>query len=169
MSKLVAIALGSNLGDGLELFCGARTQLLIKACCQPGSLISGGLYRSEPIGCPPGSPPFLNSAIWLETELTPLDLLDLLQSLEDAAGRMRSNVKNAARTLDLDLIFHGDERRTDERLELPHPRFRQRLFVVAPLADAKPGFTVDGESLEEMRKHLEGEPGPGCQLLRADW
>ena len=73
----------------------------------------------------------------LQTPLSAPDLLDVLQSIEQAAGRERP-YPNAPRTLDLDLLFYGDARIHSPRLIVPHPRWRERAFVMRPLADLDP-------------------------------
>jgi len=73
----------------------------------------------------------------VETQLQPLELLDALQAIEAAAGRERP-YRNAPRTLDLDLLFYGDEPIASPRLTVPHPRLHERAFVLLPLAEIAP-------------------------------
>jgi 2-amino-4-hydroxy-6-hydroxymethyldihydropteridine diphosphokinase len=79
----------------------------------------------------------VNAVALLDTSLSALGLLDALQALEAQAGRERPYV-NAPRTLDLDLILYGQSRIESPRLQVPHPRWRERAFVLLPLADVWP-------------------------------
>jgi 2-amino-4-hydroxy-6-hydroxymethyldihydropteridine diphosphokinase len=150
---LVAISLGSNLGDrdaNLEL---ARQRLR--------SLLTGyrasSAYETEPVGVPGPQPLFLNAAVVGNTELTPRALLHTLLDIEREAGRTRPS-PGAARTLDLDLILCGGDIVNEADLVIPHPRFRERRFVLEPLAeiaqelkDPVTGKTI-GELLSALRQ-----------------
>ena len=128
MTSSVVIALGSNLGDRrLHL---ARA---VDALRRELSLVRvSSIHETEPVDAPPGSPPFLNMVVTGHTALAPLALLDVLQSIERRLGRRRG-VRNAPRTIDLDLILHGAHRMRTKRLTLPHPRYAEREFVMKPL------------------------------------
>ena len=130
---MIAIALGSNLGDRLSHLEFAIERL--------DKLLSGlsvaTFIETDPVDAE--GPLFLNGAAVGETRLSPRALLDALLAIEDARGRTRA-YRNAPRTLDVDLILYGDERVTDAGLEVPHPRFRERRFVLAPLAEIAPGL-----------------------------
>lgn len=93
--------------------------------------------ETPPVDAPPGSGPFLNGACLLETGLGPRELLDRLQAIERAQGRQRL-VPNGPRTLDLDLILHGDAVLDGPELVLPHPRAHRRDFVLVPAAEVAP-------------------------------
>src|ERR1044072_6108458 len=88
--------------------------------------------ETAPVAAPPGSPPFLNMAVSGYTSLSPEALLDALLAIEQRLGR-RGGVRNAPRSIDLDLIFHSANVRRTRKLTLPHPRYRQRAFVLEPL------------------------------------
>lgn len=131
MSEVRAwVGLGANLGDR-----GAALARAVQALAAiPATRVANvsGLYVSAPIDA--GGPDFLNAVVELRTGLAPLALLDALQAIELAAGRERP-YRNAPRTLDLDLLIHGDEQLVSERLTLPHPRIGERAFVLLPLAE----------------------------------
>jgi len=91
-----------------------------------------------------GGPDFINAVVALDTGLAPLELLAELQALELAAGRERP-YRNAPRTLDLDLLIHGDAALDTPVLTLPHPRMSQRAFVLVPLAEIAPGRVSPGD------------------------
>jgi 2-amino-4-hydroxy-6-hydroxymethyldihydropteridine diphosphokinase len=98
------------------------------------------LWRSLPVDCPPGSPPFINAAVALVPQPgeTPETLLSKLQALETKFGRQPKKVHNEPRPLDLDLIAFGREIRRTATLMLPHPRTHLRRFVLAPLSEIAP-------------------------------
>jgi 2-amino-4-hydroxy-6-hydroxymethyldihydropteridine diphosphokinase len=126
----VAIALGSNLGD--------REATLRRAADALAAFIDrltvSSFIETAPIGVDQPQPDYLNAAAAGFTALGPRRLLETLQSLERAQGRLRTT-RNAARTLDLDLILYGGVVLDEPGLVVPHPRFRSRGFVLAPLAE----------------------------------
>ena len=130
---LAYVGLGANLGDA-----GAALQTALDRLAQaPGVLAcrSSGWYRSAPVDAT--GPDYLNAVTELRTTLTAMDVLDLLQSLENQAGRERP-YRNAPRTLDLDLLLYGDARIDAPTLNVPHPRMWGRAFVLLPLAELAP-------------------------------
>jgi len=129
----VCVALGANLGDAQQ----AVLQAFEALNHLPGTRLTARsrLYRSAPHQAQ--GPDFVNAVALLDTSLSALGLLDALQALEAQAGRERPYV-NAPRTLDLDLIWYGQSRIDSPRLQVPHPRWRERAFVVLPLADVWP-------------------------------
>ena len=144
----VAIALGSNLGD--------RDTFLDDAEDRLATLLSGAVasarYETDPVGGLPDAPIFLNEVVVGTTLLGPRALLEALLAIEAAAGRERPFV-NAPRTLDLDLILYGDFVIDEPGLQVPHPRFRDRLFVLAPLAEVAGDWIdpVSGLTVEQLR------------------
>jgi 2-amino-4-hydroxy-6-hydroxymethyldihydropteridine diphosphokinase len=143
-SRLAYIALGSNLGDSEMTFASAlpRLQALSLAPIIPSRWV-----RSKPMNCPPGSPDFLNGVVGIRPlpGETAESLLEKLQSLEKEFGRKPKTVLNEARPLDLDIIAFGNETRDSERLKLPHPRAREREFVLRPLAEIAPDLVLPGQ------------------------
>jgi 2-amino-4-hydroxy-6-hydroxymethyldihydropteridine diphosphokinase len=144
----VAIALGSNLGDRDELLDDAEDRL--------AALLSGAVasarYETDAVGGLPDAPAFLNEVVVGTTQLGPRSLLDALLAIEAAAGRERP-FANAPRTLDLDLILYGDFVIDEPGLQVPHPRFRDRLFVLTPLAEVAGDWVdpVSGLTVEQLR------------------
>lgn len=128
------IGIGSNLGDpprqvNLALLALAQipqTQLLYRS----------PWYVSKAVG-PGEQPDYLNGVIELETRLDPETLLQHLQHIETAQGRERS-IRWGPRSLDLDILLYGDHCLHTPTLQVPHPRIRERTFVLAPLADLNP-------------------------------
>jgi 2-amino-4-hydroxy-6-hydroxymethyldihydropteridine diphosphokinase len=143
----VAIALGSNLGD--------RRAHLDYAIARLQSSVSNlqvsSYYETEPVGVTGSQPRFLYAAAVGETTMSAREILELLMAIERERGRERP-FPNAARTLDLDLILLGDLRRNEEGLTVPHPRFRERRFVLEPLAEIASGLVdpVTGHSIAQL-------------------
>jgi 2-amino-4-hydroxy-6-hydroxymethyldihydropteridine diphosphokinase len=127
------IGLGANLGDPV-----AQVKSAIGALAElPETSLQqvSRFYRSAPHEA--SGPEFVNAVVVVQTGRTPLDLLHDLQAIEQAAGRERP-YRNAPRTLDLDLLFYGDLVLNSSELTLPHPRWRERAFVLLPLAELAP-------------------------------
>jgi 2-amino-4-hydroxy-6-hydroxymethyldihydropteridine diphosphokinase len=148
-SHPVAIALGSNLGDrDAHLDFGeARLSELLT------DIQDSSRYDTEPVGVAGGQPRYLNAAVVGRTSLAPHQLLRELQKIESERGRERPYV-NAPRTLDLDLILYADLVLWDPELTVPHPRFRQRRFVLEPLAEIAPD-AIDPETRLTVRNLLD--------------
>lgn len=127
------VALGANLGDSVAAVRGALDALNRL----PGLRVvrASSLYRSAPHEA--RGPDFINAVAELATTLIAPDLLSALQAIEAEAGRERP-YRNAPRTLDLDLLFYGDGRIDSPTLTVPHPRWRERAFVLVPLAEIAP-------------------------------
>lgn len=127
------MAFGANLGDAQATVLQAIQDVGTLATTQLQQASS--LYASAPHTAK--GPEFVNAVAIYSTNLPPLDLLDALQNLENKAGRERP-FPNAPRTLDLDLIWYEDVVLDSPRLALPHPRWRERAFVLVPLAEICP-------------------------------
>ncbi len=144
----VAIALGANLGDRAAHldFAVARLRRLLDP------LVVSSYIQTAPVGVG-DQPPFLNAAAVGETLLPPLGLLEALLALERDCGRERP-FPGAPRTLDLDLILYGSLTVHEKGLDVPHPRFRQRRFVLEPLASIAPDM-VDPVTGRTIRRLLD--------------
>jgi 2-amino-4-hydroxy-6-hydroxymethyldihydropteridine diphosphokinase len=133
--------LGSNVGDRrahLE-FAAARLAAILQ------NMQASSFVETEPVGAPGPQPSYLNAAVVGETALEPLDLLQALLAIEAERGRIRP-YSHAPRTLDLDLILFGDRVIETPFLIVPHPRFRERRFVLEPLAE------IAGEWIDPVTK-----------------
>jgi 2-amino-4-hydroxy-6-hydroxymethyldihydropteridine diphosphokinase len=133
------IALGANLGDALGALRAAQQAL---ADLPHTTLLAmSPLYRTAPIDAT--GPDYLNAVALVQTTLPAHDLLHQLQAIEQSRGRERS-VRNAPRTLDLDLLLYGDQVIGTHELIVPHPRMHQRAFVLRPLLDVAPHILIPG-------------------------
>lgn len=117
---------------------------------------SSRLYRTAPVGGPPGQPDYLNAALHVRTTLDPHALLQALHRLEDQAGRERRE-RWEARVLDLDLLLYGDQVHAGPLLTLPHPRAWERGFVLCPLNDLNPALAhpLTGETVAQALKRAD--------------
>ena len=153
------VGVGANLGEREATILGAIDLLAV----QPGVDVVGvsALRETEPWG-PVEQPSYLNGAVALETDLAPRDLLDVLLDVEQSFGRDRAmEVRWGPRTLDLDLLLHGDLVRDEPGLTLPHPRLHERRFALEPLADLGPALVVPGRgTVAELLASLDARPAP---------
>jgi 2-amino-4-hydroxy-6-hydroxymethyldihydropteridine diphosphokinase len=158
------VAVGSNLGDRWARLAQAARALR----GAPGVAVARGsrVWDAAPVG--PPQPRYLNAVLELETTRTPGALLALLRQVEQAAGRTR-DVHWGARTLDLDLLIHGDLTVREPGLTVPHPGMESRRFVLAPLAELHPELIVPGLGVSVWRlleesPELDLEPVGGYPL-----
>jgi 2-amino-4-hydroxy-6-hydroxymethyldihydropteridine diphosphokinase len=150
----VAIALGSNLGDReahLAFAVGRLATVL-------SNLRRSTWYDTAPVGVGE-QPRYLNGVVVGETGLSARALLDRLLEIERQDGRERP-APGASRTLDLDLILYGSARVNEPGLAVPHPRFRERLFVLEPLAELVPGWVdpVSGDAVSALLQRAQQRP-----------
>jgi 2-amino-4-hydroxy-6-hydroxymethyldihydropteridine diphosphokinase len=150
----VAIALGSNLGDRREHLDHALRSLAPDLT----HIKTSAFVETDPVGVPPGQPAYLNGAVIGRTELSARELLHRLLEIEKARGRERP-YPMAPRTLDLDLILYGDAVIEEPGLRIPHPRFRERGFVLAPLASIAPDMVdpVSGLTVAALLRALRDD------------
>lgn len=146
------VALGANLGnaaqalrDALQALEQAKSIRLVKA---------SSLYRTAPVDS--SGPEYINAVAEVATTLSAPDLLTALQAIENSAGRERP-YRNAPRTLDMDLLLYGSAHIDSARLTVPHPRMRERAFVLVPWAEVAPELVsreallaVSGQVVERL-------------------
>lgn len=139
------LGLGANLGEPVETL----RQVLADIRRLPGidDCQCSDFFGSAPLDAP--GPHYVNAVAKVHTTLAPLNLLDELQRLEIHYGRVRS-VRNAPRTLDLDLLWYDNLSVVTPRLTLPHPRMTQRAFVLRPLAQLVDDLMLEGQSIETL-------------------
>ena len=143
----VAIALGSNLGDRRAHLHYAVDALSLDLA----DIRQSSIVETPPEGVGEEHGPFLNAAVVGVTALAARDLLDRLLEIEQESGRQRP-YPSAPRTLDLDLILYGDSIIEEAGLRVPHPRFRERAFVLEPLAEIAPDLRdpVTGSTIAQL-------------------
>jgi len=143
---LVYIGLGANLGDTRHTLQSACHVLAAHPHIK--HLRVSHFYRSKPVAA--SGPDYLNAVAELRTGLSATDLLHTLQAIEDQHGRERP-YHNAPRTLDLDLLYYGGQTIALPALQVPHPRMRERAFVLAPMLElVAPDFRLDGVDLQTL-------------------
>lgn len=139
------LSLGSNLGDRAAMIEAALAALAET----PGIRVTARsrLHETPPWG-DTDQGPFLNAACAIETDLAPLALLDACQAIELRLGRVRT-LRWGPRSIDIDIIHVVGVTMTNPRLTLPHPLWRERAFVLAPLAEVAPGLVVGGVAVAD--------------------
>lgn len=144
----VYIGLGSNVGDRERALQRAREALAARGLA-PGPPSS--LYLTEPVDAPPQEW-FLNQVAAFTTALPPLEVLRACLAVETEMGRTRE-VFHGPRTIDLDLLLHGNAVVRSPELTVPHPRLHERLFVLVPLSEIAPSLVhpVLGLTMAELR------------------
>ena len=157
--KTVYLSLGSNMGDRAAMLRQAVESL-------PGAGVevvrTSSVYETEPVELRDQNW-FLNMAVECRTGLFPLQLLRRLKKIEASLGRKRT-VPKGPRTIDIDIIFYGRAVMGTPALEIPHPRFRERRFVLAPLAELAPALRdpVTGRTIADL---LAGTAGQNVRRL----
>ncbi len=147
-----AIALGSNLGDSYAIL-----EAAIQTLAQASGITlqaQSSWYKTAPIG--PPQPDYLNGCALLQVQLTPQELLEVVLRIEKQFGRVRRE-RWGPRTLDIDLLLFDDLIIETPNLQIPHPRMRERAFVLIPLAEIAPDWLdpVSGLAIAQLVKRLD--------------
>jgi 2-amino-4-hydroxy-6-hydroxymethyldihydropteridine diphosphokinase len=150
------IALGSNLGDRREAL--VRALDFLREISVEGYLRPATPIETDPVDCPPGSHPFLNTVAEIDWKGTARELMYLLQEWERTEGRPQVRPVNAPRPIDLDIIVFGDRQIQEPDLIVPHPRAHLRQFVLEPLAELAPDLILPGQE-KTVRTLLAELPG----------
>ncbi|MCC5643409.1 2-amino-4-hydroxy-6-hydroxymethyldihydropteridine diphosphokinase [Nostoc sp. CHAB 5824] len=147
-----AIALGSNIGDS-QIILEAAIEILAQT---PGIHLEArsNWYQTKAVG--PPQPDYLNGCVTLQVEITAQQLLEILLEIEQQFGRVRQE-RWGPRTLDLDLLLFDDFIVDTPNLQIPHPRMRDRAFVLVPLAEIAPNWIepVSGCVIKELLKEVD--------------
>lgn len=146
MTQKVIIGMGSNLAEPILQMTVAKAEL-----CNISSFKNfrmSSLYQTKPVG-PQDQPDFINAVGIFDTELSPEEVLNILQALEQKHQRIRE-IHWGPRTLDLDILFFGEQQINNERLIVPHIEFEYRVFTVIPLLELEPNFIFKGTPLKEL-------------------
>jgi len=132
----VYLLIGGNKGDRLSYL----RKAIIRIKKNVGSIIrSSSVYETEPYGFD-DEYLFLNQCLLVETNLLPLELLEIIAGIETSLGRMRKEGLYESRTIDIDILFYNDLILKDARLIIPHPEFHKRNFALIPMSEINPGF-----------------------------
>lgn len=149
----VFIAIGSNLSDPVGQ---ARKAIdALKLIPNTVFIQTSQLYSSAPMG-PQDQPDYINAVVELDTELSPLELLDCTQAIELEQGRVRKDERWGPRTLDLDIVLFGHQQINHERLIVPHYGMKVREFVLYPLAEIASDLILpDGTELRNLLNQVD--------------
>jgi 2-amino-4-hydroxy-6-hydroxymethyldihydropteridine diphosphokinase len=159
--KRVYFSLGSNVGEREAHLRSAIEQLESPAL---HVLRTSPIYETEPVEYT-AQRWFLNVVVEAETDLFPLQLLTRTQKIERALGRVRT-VSKGPRTIDIDILLHGNTVMHSAKLEIPHPRMAERRFVLAPLSDLAPDLRHPASRLT-VRQMLDAAPPSAVRLLHS--
>lgn len=145
MSDIAYIGLGSNIEQPEAQL--HKALLSIQAHEQISIQLCSHLYASAPMG-PKNQPDYVNAVCKITTSLTPIELLNALQDIENQQGRKRIGEKWGPRTLDLDILLFNNLTMDNDRLTLPHYGMAQREFVLVPLFQIEPDMIMnDGKAI----------------------
>lgn len=164
----VGLALGSNLGDRLKHLQRAKAYLL--SLSRESWHLASPLYETEPVGCPPNSPKFFNAVLEIEFEGAPRTLMNKIRAYETAHGRDRNMPKNAARAIDIDILYFGEKEVLEKDLLIPHPRMAERRFVLLPLSTIRPDIIVKGtgKTVRMLLRELPAREGE-VRFVQQEW
>jgi len=156
----IGLGLGSNLNQRLENLREATRRV----SHLPGTRVvaKAPIYETEPVDVKPEYIPldYLNTVIIIESSMELSALSDAIHTIEADMGRVRTGDRNAPRTIDIDILYADTIQQTTGTLDLPHPRWTQRRFVVQPLADVRPFLRLPGETrvVSDILKNLPTSP-----------
>jgi len=159
------VALGSNLGDRLANLRAARGAIVDLGGVAP-PILASAVYETEPVGCEPGAAKFMNAALEFEYEGDLHALLEKLIRIEELLGREREHARDISRKIDIDLLYCGERKIDNGRLQLPHPRMHLRKFVLQPLADIRSDLVLPNQtqSVRDLLAEVD-EPGKVVRLM----
>lgn len=145
----VYVALGSNLENPLE-----QLKQAVRSLQKFANFAVSPFYSSKPLG-PQDQPDYVNAVAKFDTDLSPIELLAHLQSIENQQGRVRLR-RWGERTLDLDILLYGNEQIQSERLTVPHYDMHNREFVIVPLYDLSPDLILpNGTPVAELYQQFK--------------
>jgi len=159
----VIIALGSNLGDRLQMI---RSAGIFLDSLSESAVERASIWESEPVGGAKYT--FLNTAAKMTTRLTPLELLKELKDFERLSGRDANPTRWGPRILDMDIIRYGNLICKEESLTIPHPEYRNRLFVLLPMLEIDAGW-IDPELRLPLDRFIKDAPKMELQKTDDRW
>jgi 2-amino-4-hydroxy-6-hydroxymethyldihydropteridine diphosphokinase len=157
------LGLGSNLDNRQKLLLEAFkkiSQKIGKPLDYSSIYETAPLYYSE-------QPDFLNMAVSVQTELTPQTVLDNCLQIESQLGRTRPTEQNRARRIDIDVLYYGNRIINEDRIQIPHPKIKERRFVLAPLNEIVPHF-IDPQNGNTIRQLYNSCPDNSRVTLYKD-
>jgi 2-amino-4-hydroxy-6-hydroxymethyldihydropteridine diphosphokinase len=152
------VALGSNIEPRLGYLQEALRRLFSLHCgSQP--VLCSKVYETSPVDCKPGSPPFLNAALELSTDLSPQQLLLKFKGIESDLGRLPTSTRNSPRSIDIDLLYCDSVVLSEPNLTIPHPQIAKRRFVLQPLADIRPDLVLPNftSNIQQLLAELQND------------
>lgn len=169
MATRVGIALGANLGDRLAQIQKARDLITLLAM-DSSDVLQAPIYHSEPLDCPDESPDFYNTVVEIHYLGSPEELLNQTQSIEKDLGRDSIHEHNAPRTIDLDILYFGQETIHSEALTIPHPELTRRNFVLQPLTEIRPELILpnDNCTIKDHWQRLDSESS-SLKVAHLNW
>ena len=162
-------SLGSNMGGRLRLLSQAKTLILMDPAVR--FVDQSSAYETEPVDVKKEhrALKFINAVLIVESPYTSEEWLTRIKKIEDTLHRVRTDDRNTPRTIDVDILFAGDEIVDNDLLQIPHPRWAERRFVVEPLANVRPELVLPG-SKEPVRKILAQMPeSDDVRLFTEKW
>lgn len=168
IDETVYLGLGGNIGDTPTIL----TEMVAQLAKTSGidAVMLSPLYRTTPVSDTPSDHlqrDFINAVCRIKTSMEPLDLFHLLKQLERDKGRIDST-KNAPRIIDIDILFYGNQAIDLPDLQIPHPRWQQRLFVLRPLSDLTSRITLADGQVITIQHLLDNFPHSDQQLWPAE-
>lgn len=165
----IGLSFGSNQGDRLQNLRKARA--LVAGLPSVSIMAASPVYDTEPVDVAEElrAQSFLNAVLIVESEGGIHSFSRAIHAIEDDMGRVRGPDRNAPRVIDIDIIYAGAEHRSETALSVPHPRWKERRFVVQPLADVRPDLVIPGEQ-RSVGDILAGMPqAPTARFFCRDW
>jgi len=161
--------LGSNMGGRLHLLRQAKTLILLEP--QVKFIDQSPVYETEPVGVKPEhkAMKFLNAVLIVESPYTAEEWLAKIKKIEQTLHRVRTEDRNAPRTMDVDILFSGDQVVDSDLLQVPHARWAERLFVVQPLADVRPELVLPGTKNPVQKILAEMPDNDDVRLFSVKW
>ncbi len=164
----VGIALGSNLGDRLQLLSQAREAVLqLAGVSEP--VLSSSVFATAPVDCRDEAGEFLNAAVEFEFAGDPREILRFFRVIERSLGRSADHQRNVSRTIDIDLLYADGLTVSEPGVEIPHPRLAGRRFVLQPLAEIRPDLVLPGQTVPVSELLTRVDKSSHVRLLTSDW
>ena len=158
-----AVALGSNLADRLANLRAAR-QAIVDLPAVRSPIRSSAVYETAPVDVEANAQNFLNAVLEFEFDGEANELMARLLAIEESLGRKCEHARNLSRTIDLDLLYHGESKIDREGLQLPHPRMHLRRFVLQPLADIRPELVLPNQT--QSVRELLAQTADSAKVVR---